>query len=115
MTTLDDFDVLTFHEFLIMTHCNYIKQYLESEYLLCPRPSSLLFTSDPISPISILNILMDAELWNLPASNILEYAKQHPWEVNHIVQHFYHVITSIQEINMPGMFPSFQIFYTSYL
>ncbi|KIJ89462.1 hypothetical protein K443DRAFT_42506, partial [Laccaria amethystina LaAM-08-1] len=83
MTTLDDFDLLTF----------------QSEYLLSPRPSSLLFTSNPTS---ILNFLTRTELWNLPASNILEYAKQHPREVNHIVQHFYQVITSIQEINTPA-------------
>ncbi|KIJ89846.1 hypothetical protein K443DRAFT_135707 [Laccaria amethystina LaAM-08-1] len=51
--------------------------------------------------------LLDFHLWNLPASNILDYAKQHPQEVNHIVQHFYHIITSIEEINMPASWMHF--------
>lgn len=103
MTTLDDIGLLGFGVFLITTHCNYILiQSLEADYLLSPRPSSLLFQPNPTS---VLSFLTRSELWNLPASGILEYAKLHPREVNNIIRHFEEVITNVQEINMPGMFP----------
>jgi hypothetical protein len=103
MTTLDDIDLLSLRAFLITTRCNYtLIQSLEADYLLSPRPSSLLFASNPTH---ILNFLTRSELWNLPASNILEYAKLHSREVNNIIRHFEDVISKIQEINMPGMFP----------
>ena len=77
-------------------------QSLEADYLLSPRPSSLLFGS---KPTHVLNFLTRSELWSLPASNILEYAKLHSQEVNNIIHHFEDVLNKIQDINMPGTFP----------
>ena len=103
MTTLDDMDLLSFRAFLITTCCKYILiQSLEADYLLSPRPSSLLFGSNPTR---VLNFLTRSELWTLPASNILEYAKLHSREVNNIIRHFEDVIKKIQDINMPRTFP----------
>ena len=103
MTTLDDMDLLSFRVSLITTCCNdKLIQSLEADYLLSPRPSSLLFGSNPTR---VLNFLTHSELWTLPASNILEYAKLHSWEVNNIIRHFEDVIKKIQDINMPRMFP----------
>ena len=103
MMTLDDMDLLSFRAFLITTCCNYILiQSLEADYLLSLRPSSLLFGSNPTH---ILNFLTCSELWSLPASNILEYAKLHSREVNNIICHFEEIINKIQDINMPGTFP----------